>query len=219
MEPFVITIARGFGSGGKTIGTQVAKDFGIPCYEQQLLEMASDYSGINETLFAEVDEKLRGSLIIKRLTQVPYSNVLKPSDHDFVSDTNLFNIQAEIIRTLAKTQSCVIIGKCADFILRDYPNVVSIYIEAPRGACVASIRDKMEVTEKQAAKLIVKTDKYRSDYYKFYTGGQDWRSPVNYDLIINSHRVGRDKCAKVIEAYTRFKLGVEKPKAQAEEIK
>lgn len=214
MEPFVITIARGFGSGGKTIGTQVAKEFGIPCFEQQLLEMASEHSGINETLFAEVDEKLRGSLIIKRLTQTPYTNVLQPSDHDFVSDINLFNIQADIIRSLAKTQSCVIIGKCADFILRDYPNVVSIYIEAPREACVASIRSKMEVTARQAAKMIVKTDKYRSDYYKFYTGGQDWRSPVNYDLIINSHRVGRERCARVIEAYTCFKLGMELPKTE-----
>lgn len=211
MEPFVITIARGFGSGGKTIGTQVAKEFGIPCFEQQILEMASEYSGINETLFAEVDEKLKGSLIIKRLTQVPYTNVLKPSDSDFVSDINLFNIQAEIIRSLAKTQSCVIIGKCADFILRDDPNVVSIYVEAPREACVASIRDKMVVTEKQAARLIVKTDKYRSDYYNFYTGGQDWRSPIHYDLIINSHRVGRGRCAEVIEAYTCFKLGVKPP--------
>ena len=216
MEPFVITMARGFGSGGKMIAAQVAKDFGIPCYEQQLLEMASEYSGINETLFAEVDEKLKGSLIIKRLTQVPYTYVLQPSDRDFVSDINLFNIQAEMIRSLSKTQSCVIIGKCADFILRDRPNVVSIYVEAPREACVASIRDKMEVTEKQAARLIVRTDKYRSDYYNFYTGGQDWRSPVNYDLILNSPRVGRDRCAKVIEAYTCFKLGAEKPKTQAD---
>lgn len=206
MKNFIITIARGFGSGGKTIGSQVAKNMGIPCYEQQILQMASDVSGINESLFAQVDEKLKGSLILKRLKQVPYSNILQPSSNDFVSDINLFNIQAEIIRALARRQSCVIIGKCADYILRNLNHVVSIYIEAPRSACVESIMEKMKVSEEQAHKLIAKTDKYRADYYKYYTSGQDWTNPINYDMVLNSYRVGRDRCARVIEDYTRYKL-------------
>ena len=98
MDNYVITIARGFGSGGKEIGTRLAKELGIPCYERQLLDMASEYSGINKRLFAEVDEKLRGSYAMKHLMKIPYTYVVEPSDKDFTSDINLFNIQSEIIK-------------------------------------------------------------------------------------------------------------------------
>lgn len=206
MDNFVITIARGFGSGGKTIGEQVAKELGIPCYEYQILKMASDYSGINEALFVQVDEKLRGSYIANQLQKITAPTTITPSMSAFISDVNLFNIQAEMIRQLAKTESCVIIGKCADYVLRSYPNVVSFYVEAPRAACVESIMEKLQVSEKEAHRLITRTDKYRSDYYKFYTGGGKWTDPTNYDLVLNSYRIGRDNCAEVIKFYTKFKL-------------
>lgn len=139
MNNYVITIARGFGSGGKEIGTKLSEQLGIPCYEKQLLDMASEYSGINRQLFAEVDEKLRGSYIRNWLRKAPSNYVVEPSSKKFTSDVNLFNIQSEIIRELAKTESCIIIGKCADYVLQDRRNVVSVYIEAPRRDCVKSI--------------------------------------------------------------------------------
>ena len=119
MGNYVIAIARGFGSGGKAIGVRLAEELGIPCYERQLIDMASEYSGINKQLFAEVDEKLRGSYAMKRLMKIPYTYVVEPSDKEFTSDINLFNIQSEIIRELAKTESCVVLCKCADYIFRD----------------------------------------------------------------------------------------------------
>ena len=97
----MITIARGFGSGGKEIGTKLAGQLGIPCYEKQILKMASDYTGISEQLFAEVDEKLRGHSLMKRLLTTPSDYVVEPSDKKFTSDQNLYNIQARIIREMA----------------------------------------------------------------------------------------------------------------------
>lgn len=206
MKNYVITIARGFGSGGKEIGTKLSSRLGIPCYERELLDMASEYSGINKKLFMENDEKIKGSLWLKRLKGAPLDYTVEPSNKKFVSDNNLFHIQSEIIRHLAQTQSCIIIGKCADYILRDMDNVISVYIEAPRKECVESIMRKMAVTEEEANELIEKTDKYRADYYKYYTKGNYWTNPVNYDLTLNSAKVGRDKCVKVIEAYINIKF-------------
>lgn len=205
MQKFVITIARGFGSGGKEIGVKLAERLGIPCYEQQILRMASESSGINEALFNLADEKID---IADKLKGLPFHYVVEPSDKRFTSNNNLFNIQSELIRRLADRTSFIVIGKCADYVLRDYCNVASFYIEAPRADCVASIVKKMGVSENEAHRLIEKTDKYRADYYKHYTNGNYWTNPVNYDMTLNSSRVGRDRCVDVMENYIKVKFGL-----------
>ena len=204
---YVITIARGFGSGGKEIATKIGEKLGIPVYEKQILEMASEYSGLSEEMFIRVDEKIRGSMVTNALNKFTFPKNVSPQSKKFECDINLFCIQSEIIMELARKVSCVIIGKCADHVLRDFGNVGSFYIEAPRWACLDSIISKMGVSEKEAAELITKTDKYRADYYKFYSGGNYWTNPVNYDLTLNSARVGRDKCADVIIDYMKRKFG------------
>ncbi len=208
MDNYVIAIGRGFGSGGKAIGVQLAGELGIPCYERQLLDMASEYSGINKKLFAEVDEKLRGSYAMKHLMKIPYTYVVEPRDKEFTSDINLFNIQSEIIRELAKTESFVVIGKCADYVLRELPNVVSVYVEAPEKDCIATVMDRMQVSESRAKELIHKTDKYRADYYKYYTRGKNWKDPLNYDLMLNSSKIGWDNCVKLIREYVELKFQI-----------
>lgn len=208
MDNYVIAIGRGFGSGGKAIGVQLAGELGIPCYERQLLDMASEYSGINKKLFAEVDEKLRGSYAMKHLMKIPYTYVVEPRDKEFTSDINLFNIQSEIIRELAKTESFVVIGKCADYVLREQPNVVSVYVEAPEKDCIATVMDRMQVSESRAKELIHKTDKYRADYYKYYTRGKNWKDPLNYDLMLNSSKIGWDNCVKLIREYVALKFQI-----------
>ena len=208
MDNYVITIARGFGSGGKHIGMALSKKLGIPCYDSQILAMASNYSGISKDLFVQVDEKLRGYHLLKRLMKTPNTDeVVQPTDKSFISDVNLYNIQAKIIRELGKNQSCIIIGKCANHVLRDYDNVVSVYVEAPRKECVESIVNLLGVTEDEANKLIYQTDRYRADYYKYYTGGENWTNPVLYDMTLNTARIGRDKCAELIVEYLKIKLG------------
>ena len=198
MKNYIITIARGFGSGGKYIGQKVGELLDIPCYEREILTMASEKSGINEAVFAEIDEKLRGSRIRNALRAMPCERTIYPQDKEFVSDNNLFQIQSEIIKALADEESCVIIGKCADYVLQNRPNVLSIYVDAPREYCVYHIMQKMSVSEKEANKLIEKTDKYRADYYRYYTKGGNWVNPTNYHLFLNSDKLGRNNCADII---------------------
>ena len=124
-----------------------------------------------------------------------------------MSDRTLFEYQAKIIRQLADTESCVIVGKCADFVLRDHENVFSFYIEAPRPYCRDNVVRRMGVSGREADKLISKTDKYRADYYKHYTGGNYWTNPVNYDLTLNAEKVGKDNCIKVIKSYVALRCG------------
>ncbi|MDD6482103.1 MAG: cytidylate kinase-like family protein [Lachnospiraceae bacterium] len=205
MKNYIITIARGFGSGGKYIGQKVGELLDIPCYEREILTMASEKSGINEAVFAEIDEKLRGSRIRNALRAMPCERTIYPQDKEFVSDNNLFQIQSEIIKALADEESCVIIGKCADYVLQNRPNVLSIYVDAPREYCVYHIMQKMSVSEKEANKLIEKTDKYRADYYRYYTKGGNWVNPTNYHLFLNSEKLGRNNCADIIANIIREK--------------
>lgn len=180
MDNFVVTFARGFGTGGKAIASQLAKELGIHCYENRILTLASQLSGLDENVFQEVNEK-------------------------FKSDDRLFEYQSQIINELADKESCVIVGKCADYVLKNRPNVVSIYIEAPRAFCVERTIANMGVTPEVANATIERTDKFRADYYKYYTHGNYWTNPVNYDLTLNSDRVGVENCVKTIEQYLIIK--------------
>ena len=120
---FVITIARGYGSGGKTIGKMLSEALGIPFYDRELFYMASEESGINLEMFGNLDEKVRKSFLDKR-THKYVGDLIPPESSSFVSDENLFNYQAKIIKDLADKESCIIVGRCADFVLKDRDNVV-----------------------------------------------------------------------------------------------
>ncbi len=139
------------------------------------------------------------------LRGLPRSKSYITRNEKFISDDKLFEYQSQIIRDLAEKESCVIVGKCADYVLKDRPNVVSIYIEAPRAFCVERTIANMGVTEEVANATIERTDKYRADYYKYYTHGNYWTNPVNYDLTLNSDRVGVENCVKTIEQYLIIK--------------
>ncbi len=202
MENFVVTFARGFGSGGKEIASRLAKDLGIHCYENRILTLASQLSGLDETIFNEVNEKIRDKDGFSSfLRGLPKSKSYIARNEKFVSDDRLFEYQSQIIKDLAEKESCVIVGKCADYVLRDKTNVVSVYIEAPRAFCVQRTMENMGVTEAVAHATIERTDKFRADYYKYYTHGDYWTNPVNYDLTLNSERVGIDNCVKTLEQY------------------
>lgn len=208
MDNYIITIARSFGSGGTEIASRLSQILGVPYYERQILTMASQTSGIDESEFVEVDEKLRGSYIVKTLTKLPTTNVLRPESRAFVSDLNLYNIQSQIIRELCKTQSCIIVGKCADFILKEENNVLSVFAEAYLQDCIQRIRNRIYVSEERARDLKKRTDRYRTAYYKYYTRGQKWNDPLNYDMFLNTSRLSTDQCAVIIAdaAKTKFNL-------------
>lgn len=205
-DNFVITIARGFGSGGKQIASQIAKDLGIHCYENRILTLAAEKSGYDRSRFLEVDEKLGGNGLVNSLRSMPRTLKPKPQEGRFVSNIHLYECQADIIRELADTESCVIVGKCADHVLRDRDNVYSFYIEAPRAFCLKRIMDRLGVGEEEAHRLISKTDKYRADYYRYYSGGNYWTNPVNYDMTLNSDRIGIEECIITIEQYVKMQI-------------
>ena len=208
MGNVIITIARHFGSGGRTIGHMLADDLGINCYEKEIIKMASDDSGINESLFNRADEKLKRTPLFFGKGRGPEykGKLIAPDSEEFVSDHNLFNYQAKIIRELAEKESCVIIGRAADYVLKGNPGLVSVFVHASREYCVKQAIERRAFTGKDVEKFVEKTDKYRSDFYRYYTG-QEWTDARNYDLCLNSERLGFDGTMEAIKAYIKVRFG------------
>lgn len=200
MENLVITIARGYGSGGRTIGKMLAKELGIGYYDRELLRMASDESGINEQLFAKADETVKNSLLYKIARKTYKGELIPPDSDDFISNDNLFNYQAKIIKELAKNESCVIVGRCADYILKDMDHVVKVFVYAPLEDCVDRLHEMYGETKKALEKKVISIDKKRSVYYNYYTGS-DWNNAYNYDLCINTSKMSFEKGVTMIQSY------------------
>lgn len=205
MEKIIVTIARQYGSGGKTIGAMLAKDLGMNCYSREILKMASEESGINERLFGQTDEKLKISSWFKPLKRPYEGELIPPESSGFVSDENLFNYQAKVIKDLAESESCVIVGRCADYVLRNYPNVMSVFIHADKDFCMERALERNSMTRKEMEKFIAKTDKYRGDFYKYYTG-REWTDARNYHLCLDSGKLGFEKCVEEIKAYMKIRF-------------
>ena len=208
MEKYVITIARQYGSGGRTIGEMLADRLGIHFYDKELMKLASEDSGINERLFNTADEKVKQSVFSKMFkTEKAYTGeVISPDSGEFVSDDNLFNYQAKVVKELAEKENCVIVGRCADYVLKDYDHVLSVFIHGPKDFCMQEAAKKINLTGKELEKFIAKTDKERADYYKYYTG-REWTDARNYDLCLDSSKLGFERCVDEIIAYmnVRFK--------------
>lgn len=203
MEKFVITIARGYGSGGRTIGKMLSEKLKVDFYDRDLIKLASEESGINEALFGQSDEKTKsvfGSKIYK-------GEVISPDKKSFTSEENLFNYQAMVIKKLAEEKSCIIVGRCADHILRENKNVVRVFVYADEENCVKNVAEVKGILDrKEALKKIAATDKERAAYYKTHTG-REWIDARNYDLCLNSGDLGFEKCVEIITSYINIKLG------------
>ena len=201
----MITIARQYGSGGRTIGEMLAKDMGIHYYDKELIKLASEDSGINERLFVNADEKIKMTKLFKMVKKVYNGQLIPPESDDFVSDHNLFNYQAKVIKQLAEEESCVMIGRCADYVLKDYDNVLSVFIHAPKDYCMEQAAKKVSMSSRELEKYIAKTDKRRAEYYKFYTG-REWTDARNYDLCLDSSKLGFERCVEEIQAYLKVRF-------------
>lgn len=203
MEKFIITIARGFGSGGRTIGQKLSEKLGVEFYDKDIIKLASEESGINEALFGRSDEKTKGGLGKRSVYK---GEVISPDKKAFTSEENLFNYTAKVIKRLAEEKSCIIVGRCADFVLRDRQDTVRVFVWADEEHCVKNAADvKGIVDRKEALKTIASTDKARAEYYKAHTGS-DWNDARNYDLCLNSGDLGFDKCVEIITEYVKIKL-------------
>ena len=199
MENRVITIARSYGSGGRKMGRLRAKELGYEYYDREILRIASDESGISEELFRQADEKQRIPLF--RIAREVYTGeVIPPDSDDFISNENLFRYQAKIIRELAATRNCVIVGRCANFILRGRDNVLNVFVTAPVVDCVRRVMETDGLNLEEAEKKIKKIDKRRADYFKYFTGRQ-WQDAALYDLCLNTGHMSEQKCVDIVRAY------------------
>ena len=202
-KKIIITIARQYGSGGREIGEKVAKLLDIPIYDRELIADAATKSDLNVEIIKNSEESAANSLLY---TLAMGSNVLGASMHfgyKMPLNDKLFILQSEIIKEYAERGSCVVIGRCADYVLRDEPNILRLFIYGDldhRQKRVATRHP--ELKESQIIDVINKTDKRRSSYYNFYTGNK-WGKYDNYDLAINSSTLGIDGTAQLIADFVK----------------
>ena len=202
MDKLIITIARSYGSGGRTLGKMLADELGVKYYDRELLRLASDASGINESLFGQVDEKIKNTSLLKITKKLYKGEIIPPESDDFISDDNLFNYQAKIIKELAEEESCIIIGRCADSILMDRKDILRLFFYAPLEDCIAREKSQSGGSEKEIIKKIQKIDKHRSEYYKYYTG-KDWNDARNYDFCLNTASMSYEQLIEVVKNYIK----------------
>ena len=197
-KKLVIAIARSYGSGGLTLAKKLGKELGLPVYDREILRMASDQSGINEELFGQVDEHVRKIILSAK---GKYKGLpLTPEYAAFTSDDNLFELQADVIKRIANTQSCIFVGRCADYILRKKENVVNVFVLADMPFRIERAQRIDGMPSEKIEENIRKMDKRRYNYYNFHTG-EKWGKAENYDLCINSSRVGIDSAVQCIKAF------------------
>ena len=191
MKNIVITIARQYGSGGRTVGKMIADQLGIHYYDNELSKVASELSGINESYFVTADEKVKKSWKSKLISTIYDGTIKKPGDSDLTSDENIFSNQAKAIKMLAeKGEPCVIVGRCADFVLKDYDNVIRVFVHADHDFLLKEAGKVQSLTGKDLEKYIAQIDKARADYYEYHTGHK-WTDALNYDLCLCEGQIWR----------------------------
>ena len=208
MERFVIALTRTCGSGGTTISKMLADDYGIDMYDRKLLRLASEDSGINEALFANADELTRNSLLYRVSKKLYHGELIPPERNNFTSDQNLFNYQAKVLKELAERESYICVGRACDYILKDYPNVLKVFVYAPTQICIENEMKRQGIERKAAEKYVNSNNKFRREYYKYHTG-RIWEDPYNYDLCLNTGDLTHDQAVAIIKAYVKAKFDVE----------
>jgi len=204
-DKFVINVGRQLGSGGRQIGEKLASQFGIAFYDKELINLASKHSGLGKEFFENADEKKSHSLIGGLLgLRTSISNEVYVNN--YLSNETFFKIQSDIIRELAAEKSCVFVGRCADYILRDHPRSINIFITADAEDRVKRVALDKKITLEKAHEVIEKTDKKRSEYYNYFSN-KVWGAADSYHLCINSSVLGIDGTVTFIRRFIEQKLG------------
>ena len=194
----IITIARQYGSGGHEIGEKLAERLNIPFYDRELIALAAKKSGYSMDVFEDADEKASNSLLYSMVMgDYVYGGRVSPMGAMPIND-RLFMIQAEIITEAANKGSCVIIGRCADYVLREHKNLLRVFIYADKADRVKRTLEKGEADEKRVSDFITKKDKQRSHYYNFYSNNR-WDDMMHYDLALNLSTFSIDEAVEILE--------------------
>lgn len=195
MKNKIITIGREFGSGGHQIGEAIAKRLQCKCYDKELLMIASKESGIGKEFFEKADETKSGTFLHAMSMGFNIHTMVTPT-MDCLSNESLFNIQAQVMREIAERESCVIVGRCADYILRD-EHPVRIFITCEPEERMKRVAKKLKVSRKDAQEYIYRMDKSRAAYYNYYTD-QQWGEAKYYDITLNSAFLGEEATIDIL---------------------
>ena len=205
MKSFSVTIGRQLGSGGRQIGEKLAGELGVGFYDKELIEIASKESGLGKEFFEQADEKEQHSLFgglfgLRSSFDEIYIN-------DYLRYETLFKIQSDVIRKLAGQNSCLFVGRCADYVLRENQRCLNIFISSDMEDRVRRIANLHQLTEDKAGELIRKTDKKRAEYYNYYSN-KIWGAAESYHLCINSSVLGIDGTTDFVRRFAGQKLGL-----------
>ncbi|MDO4562508.1 MAG: cytidylate kinase-like family protein [Clostridia bacterium] len=185
----IIAIGRQYGSGGREIGEALAKKLGVKCYDKELITISAQKSGMCKELFEDMDEKPIKAMYYMEVA--PFAQAQYPINHQ------LFLAQMNVIREIAQRESCVFIGRCADYVLAEHENCHSVFVHAPFADRVKRAMERTGLEERKAEKLVRKIDREREAYYDFYTS-KLWGAADTYDLSLNSSAFGTQKCVDII---------------------
>ena len=205
-DRYIITIGRQLGSGGREIGQKLSARLGIAFYDKELIRIASQQSGLKEEFFERVDEQKHFSLfpgilgLRTSLTDDFFSNY-------YLSNESLFRIQSDVMRRLAGEGACIIVGRCADYVMKDERNCLNLFISADMSDRIKRIAVSHKLSENKARELIERTDKGRSSYYNYFSG-KTWGAAESYHLCINSSVLGIDETVRLICHVAAFRFGL-----------
>jgi len=203
-EKFVINIGRQLGSGGRTIGEKLAKELNIAYYDKELIQIASKESGLAKEFLEKADEKASHSLI-GGLLGLRTNTTNEIYSKNYLCNETFFEIQSNVIRELAEEKSCLFVGRCADYILRDNSRSINVFISADIGDRIKHIAKDQKLSSEKAEEVIEKTDKKRAEYYNYYSN-KVWGAAGSYHLCINSSVLGIDETVTFIHRFVAQKL-------------
>lgn len=196
----IIAITRQYGSGGHDIGKALADKLGVSFYDKELISIAAKESGISPEVFESVDEKATNSLLYSLSVGLyNYGNNFS-SIGDLPVNDRLYILQHKILRELAEKENFVVVGRCADYVLKDNPKLVKVFIYADIDSRVKRAVDRHDIDPARAKQAVLKADKSRANYYSFYSG-KKWGLPDNYDLCINSTNLSTEQAVDIITNY------------------
>lgn len=204
MSNLVITIGRQYGSAGRQIGQQLAKDLGIKCYDKELLAVAAKESGLCHELFESHDEKPTNSFLYSLVMDTYSMGYTATGYVDMPINHKVFLAQFDAIKKLAEQESCIIVGRCADYALEEYQGALSVFIHAKLEERIKRIKRLYGLTDDKAKDLILKTDKKRASYYNYYSS-KKWGDAKSYNLSIDSSVLGIDGSVAIIKSFVDLK--------------
>jgi cytidylate kinase len=196
----VITIGRQYGSGGHEIGKKLAEELGIPCYDKELLERAAKESGLCKELFENHDEKPTNSFLYSLVMDTYSMGYSSPAMSEMPINHKIFLAQFNTIKEIAREGPCVIVGRCADYALADFPNLVTVFIYAGLESKIARITSEYDLSTAKAKELIIKTDKRRASYYNYYSN-KKWGHASEYNICLDSSVLGIDGTVSLLKDY------------------